>query len=123
MTTTLQSDLPKFTQGEWKARPHRRDGLRHGGYWIGTEQHPDLVRLYRDHRSGWCAQSLEEIEANANLISAAPDLLTVLKLIALDRPHHHECTPERRLVDPDPVMGYQCWTCRALKAIAKAEGK
>ena len=55
----------------WTLRAHRRDGLRHGGFWIGTEHHPNQIRVYRDNTVGWCEQSLEDVQKIAETVCSA----------------------------------------------------
>jgi hypothetical protein len=55
----------------------------------------------------------EEMEANANLLSAAPDLLEALKLAVKQKNGNDGC------LGTDYCL---CWRCKARAAIAKARG-
>ncbi len=67
--------------------------------------------LYADYPSA-CNPADKELEANARLIAAAPELLEALELVIKEHaPSYHDC-----LDDGEP----ECAWCVASKAIAKA---
>lgn len=112
-------NAPKYTPGPWtsgSARTGRVFGA--DGYEVcDPTQGPHLHVDYDSDRGHWATtpgayvdRTDEEIEANANLIAAAPDLLAACRRI---------------LVEDDGCScsegGYCAW-CLARAAIAKAEG-
>lgn len=68
----------KHTQGEWKAKPYTRDQMMHksmGGFNVVMNgQH--IAALTEN-----LTMPLTEVEANANLIAAAPELLEACNLV------------------------------------------
>jgi hypothetical protein len=79
----MQSNKSKFTKGEWEAKlsfsGKYGDGtISSGGFDIaivcGTNYSDSPIGgVNRDWRDGYEAQDVEEHEANAHLIAAAPD--------------------------------------------------
>ncbi|MFG0917234.1 hypothetical protein [Pseudomonas sp. CJQ_11] len=78
----------------------------HQGYIVGSVSGNDNSGFYANE---------EEAEANARLISAAPELLEALELVIKENaPSYHDC-----LDDSEP----ECAWCVASKVIAKARVK
>lgn len=84
----------KHTPAPWTRRTHRRDGARHGGFWIDgpSEDRRSLVKVTcysRRTSAGYAEEDMAESEANACLIEAAPDLLAACEAVvaAVDDAH------------------------------------
>lgn len=107
----------KYTPGPWKLHPHRRDGARHGGFWIASPDSHDFVRVYRDTRH-WPGEPVETTEANAYIISAAPEQNQAL----LDAPEM-DCWPDMTRDELERVLeGYVKWFHgQRADALSKAE--
>lgn len=117
----------KHTPGPWtsgSARTGRVFGA--DGYEVcDPTQGPHLHVDYDSDRGHWATtpgayidRTDEELEANANLIAAAPDLLAALRAIAESSGRYDD--PEH---DADPIEHALVMRDIALGAIAKAEGR
>ncbi len=104
----------KHTPGPWQRADKAHPGRGYGNNIIGP--HGEVVASWNSEV--WCpdrrlgaggAEAHREAEANANLLTAAPDLLETLRWIGRQNPEAYE----------DFIM--ECRK-RALAAIAKAEG-
>ena len=101
--------MSKFTKGPWKVESHSVFALIHDGWRKGEETFKNRfwLSVYGDKD---CPK--EEIDANAALISAAPEMYEVLKeclnFMSL-------CT----LVEDSDLQTY----LKARRALQKAEGK
>ena len=95
----------KHTPGKWKVKQWKREKAKDG-----------FVTVVADSRGHGLFQSTEygeskKVEANANLIAAAPEMLEALKAMTK--------LFEKRVPYPNNTQRYK----QAIKAIAKAEGK
>lgn len=101
--------MSAYTPGPWTPIPQNNGSviIAHE-YETGQQMKPKGLRLVC-HAFAW-GNSLKEDEANACLISAAPELLEALKAIFEDNCFYHKDGDER---------AYQL----ATEAMAKAEGK
>lgn len=110
--------MSAHTPGPWEARV-----TPYGEGWqvrVVSAKHPigshaDTV-LILSSSHGTKEKRREEKEANAALISAAPDLLA-----ALERIEHHGCEGSSATDCAD--SGAPCWVCQCSAAIAKARGE
>lgn len=96
----------KFTPGPWQASEN-------GFYRMGVR---DASGAWMTYKAGEDFMGYEQIEANAKLIAAAPDLLEALE------------TLKREIILSDVDMDYiashfQVHLDKAAKAIAKAKGE
>ena len=83
MTRTPRSDL--HTPGPWKLEERSIYALQHAGWRKGEEQFEN--RFYASVQAGRGTPT-EELEANARLIAAAPELLHELEhLVRLMEPY------------------------------------
>lgn len=96
--------MSKHTPGPWKV-------VENGGRMVGVMK----GRSWVVYKSGNDCMMTDELEANANLIAAAPDLLEALELLLLTR------TQERHLQGLKPGESPLHDRCHA--AIAKAKGE
>lgn len=106
----------KHTRGPWTMETMRPNTL--GPAWINSKDRrliADCGQIVSLTNHGFCGRvEVEEIEANARLIAAAPDLFSIVKrFIALPSAAWH---PERHAADEAELMN------DARAAIAKAEG-
>lgn len=126
-TTGAGEKTARHTPGPWKsgsARTGRVFGA--DGYEIcDPTQGPHLHVDYDSDVGHWATtpgayvdRTDEEIEANAHLIAAAPDLLAALRAIAESSGRYDD--PEH---DADPIEHALVMRDIALGAIAKAEGR
>lgn len=93
------------TKGEWKALIPKKDKYK-DCWWVYCKGKGYIAKVYGN--AGHSPIEPKEIEANAHLIAAAPDLLEACKVI-LDSDINNKCLPK---------------TYRTMleQAIAKAEG-
>ena len=102
------SDSTRYTPGPWTVEP-RKCGF---GFWVMT-QDKAVCEIMHDDKS----------EADARLISAAPDLLAALQGLN----YYGEigigfcCCPRQNWQDPDDLHSTACLDAR--KALRKAEGR
>ena len=102
----------KHTKGEWKAG-------------VTNELNPDRA-IFRDSLIIARVEPLmnsEEAEANAQLISAAPDMLEVGKLVVEFAKKVLQYPKGEKGYDPADAMNLQRQIDKFQKAIAKTEGK
>lgn len=101
--------MSAHTPGPWTARLSKACGIV-TGFHIAASPHGSTLPVVEAEQRFSVTRKPEQIEANANLIAAAPELLAALRLLVAD------------------VAGYEAWQrpCHALDvarfAIAKAEG-
>jgi hypothetical protein len=97
--------MPKHTPGPWvaKATYHHGDGKRQTGFYINS----DTLMVIQGMPAA--AMSIEEMNANAVLMTAAPELLASLKELQ-DWMLEHAGAKETRVM-----------LTRSFKAIKKAE--
>lgn len=102
----------RFTKGPWVAKRIEAGGLH---YWIIAERQYNGFQI--------CSTANDEVpdaEANARLISAAPELYRELRLALLQVP----CICHVRTANLDGYWDARCQTCGPAKdVIAKAEGE
>lgn len=95
--------MSKHTPGPWRT-------------FNGTDVFPDDGDREGERQIADCAMShampIDEEQANARLIAAAPELLEALQRL----------TAEAKLDGMDKRAGWDCWVSMADKAIAKATG-
>lgn len=94
--------MAEHTPGPWRVRDTDTDG----GIWIVSEATDDVVADILPHTVEGLGDSAD---ANARLISAAPDLLLMATLVA-----DEGC--------PDGGKCGECLGCFAIAAISKAKG-
>ena len=93
----------KGTKGPWKV-------VENGGRMVGVMSKGEWVT----YKAGQDHMTIEELEANASLISAAPQLLEALQLMVSTYPYSPPCHGWESQVDAHVA---------AKQAIAKALGK
>jgi len=102
------SENTKHTPGPWTVEP-RKCGF---GFWVMT-QDKAVCEIMHDDKS----------EADARLISAAPDLLAALQGLNYygEIGNGFCCCPRQNWQDPDDLHSTACLDAR--KALRKAEGR
>jgi len=102
------SDSTRYTPGPWTVEP-RKCGF---GFWVMT-QDKAVCEIMHDDKS----------EADARLISAAPDLLAALQGLNYygEIGNGFCCCPRQNWQDPDDLHSTACLDAR--KALRKAEGR
>lgn len=106
----------KFTQGPW----HRniKPASRYPTIWAGRNTHVAAVVAGAPHRSGnGCSMPEEELEANIDLITAAPEMHAALCEVVkwnAKRGEDDEILPADQQCDE---------IASAMRALARAEGR
>ena len=95
---------PKFTKGPWKAM---YDSQLQAAIEIYNTEDRVMVAVLPDRGT---VEAMPEIEANANLIVAAPDMYEALVEVC------HDC-------DDTGTIDDVCKSCRIYKALRKARGE
>jgi hypothetical protein len=110
--------MKKFTPGPWFATKEKESN----GYWfVGPKKIPDIATIYFTWNHNKTA--INNTEANANIISSAPEMYYALKILL-----------ELLQLDKEKTIAYSMKELRqkkqmkrmlmlATKAIAKAEGR
>ena len=118
------TDQPKWTPGPWVA--HKMQNIfqvhRHGvrpGY---AERIADVIYWTKGHTGPSGNPLIEDAEANAHLIAAAPGMATVLEYYA-DQFCEGFCKDLPQAGTYQPEMDLDCSGCKARAALAKARGQ
>ena len=106
--------MSKHTAGPWLIDPEMQHHLQPGDIRITTVDW-EIAVVTGDAGD---ADGNDESEANARLVSAAPDLLAALKRLVKEIGAHEPCDRE----DDEECTSENCPWAQANDAIAKSEG-
>ncbi|KKN34921.1 hypothetical protein LCGC14_0788620 [marine sediment metagenome] len=113
--------MSKYTKGPWEfIRAKRTRFQRENDHLILNNEMRHIAEVFQ-YQNAKHIIGLSEAQANARLISAAPDLLEVCKMAEIEVNKWHSLN----VADQDVDNAHNAWKClmRLNQVIAKAEGR